>query len=462
MAKTFFKQLKKDLKNKEEHKKAFYFLFLFIAFFTFFYLIFSTLFYTYIIYFYGYVSSVILKLIFNIPNSFIFDNINYLSLITVSNIKEPIIISFLCSGIIEFCLLASAILASKGIDLNKRIIGFLFTIPVVVFFNIFRIVLTILLIVTSSLAIAEFMHGFLFRIFLVIVVIGFYYFWFKYSYKWYTMPRNVHKSNPINILPEKNRKIFTDVIPTLRKIQEKKYFQDLYRETQNKKVKEYYVKRIIAKLNSFFEERHSRTSTNKNKEAALRIQDLTKKNQRDIRSFILEQLNELDLNVDESKLYSDLERIKLDTRSFIKKNNKTEREFTKESAIKKILEDIDYYDYLHPSQRQKVLDLINYQLALLSKEKKITTAQFEDLKKEVLKIIARKIDSSYALENKAKTELKQEILSSDLIKRELKDSTPLEKQEILAKLNSLILEHYGTKKGNVYDILREYIIQRYK
>jgi len=183
MAKTFFKQLKKDLKNKEEHKKAFYFLFLFIAFFTFFYLIFSTLFYTYIIYFYGYVSSVILKLIFNIPNSFIFDNINYLSLITVSNIKEPIIISFLCSGIIEFCLLASAILASKGIDLKKRIIGFLFTIPVVVFFNIFRIVLTILLIVTSSLAIAEFMHGFLFRIFLVIVVIGFYYFWFKYSYK---------------------------------------------------------------------------------------------------------------------------------------------------------------------------------------------------------------------------------------------------------------------------------------
>jgi exosortase/archaeosortase family protein len=55
---------------------------------------------------------------------------------------------------------------------------------VVVFFNIFRIVLTILLIVTSSLAIAEFMHGFLFRIFLIIIVIGFYYFWFKYSYKW--------------------------------------------------------------------------------------------------------------------------------------------------------------------------------------------------------------------------------------------------------------------------------------
>lgn len=275
-------------------------------------------------------------------------------------------------------------------------------------------------------------------------------------------PKRIHKPNPITVLPEKNRKIFTAVIPTLRKIQEKKYFKDLYRETQNKKVKEYYVKRIIAKLNSFFEERHSRTSTNKNKESALRIQDLTKKNQRDIRSFILEQLNELDLNVDESKLYSDLERIKLDTRSFIKKNNKTEREFTKESAIKKILEDIDYYDYLHPSQRQKVLDLINYQLALLSKEKRITMAQFEDLKKEVLKIIARKIDSSYALENKAKTELKQEILSSDLIKRELKDSTPLEKQEILAKLNSLILEHYGTKKGNVYDILREYIIQRYK
>lgn len=182
--KPLFKQLKKDLKNKEEHKKAFFFLFLFLVFFLLFYIVLSFIFYKYINYFYGFFSGVILELIFKIPNKFIFDSINNFSLLVIPQISEPIIISFLCSGIVEFCLLASAILASKGIEIRKRITGFLLAIPVVVFFNLFRITLTTVIIVHSSLAVAEFMHGFLFRIFLVIVVLGFYYFWFKYSYKW--------------------------------------------------------------------------------------------------------------------------------------------------------------------------------------------------------------------------------------------------------------------------------------
>lgn len=273
----------------------------------------------------------------------------------------------------------------------------------------------------------------------------------------------ITKKNPVSVLPEKNRKIFTHVIPTLRKIQEKKYFAELYRERQKKKTQEYYVNRIISKLNNFFEERHQRSATTKTKkEQPLRVQSLTKKNQREIRNFILERLKVLDLNQVESSLLSDLERIKIETRSFIRKTNKTEKEFSKESAIKKLIDDIDYYDYLHPSQRQKVLDLINYQLSLLTKEKKITDTQFEDLKKEVFELISKKIDPNEAIEKKAKKELTNEIMSSDLIKRELNGATILEKQEILSKLNSLILENFGTKKGNAYDILREYIASKYK
>lgn len=273
----------------------------------------------------------------------------------------------------------------------------------------------------------------------------------------------ITKKNPVSVLPEKNRKIFTHVIPTLRKIQEKKYFAELYRERQKKKTQEYYVNRIISKLNNFFEERHQRSATTKTKkEQPLRVQSLTKKNQREIRNFILERLKVLDLNQVESSLLSDLERIKIETRSFIRKTNKTEKEFSKESAIKKLIEDIDYYDYLHPSQRQKILDLINYQLSLLTKEKKITDTQFEDLKKEVFELISKKIDPNEAIEKKAKKELTNEIMSSDLIKRELNGATILEKQEILSKLNSLILENFGTKKGNAYDILREYIASKYK
>lgn len=273
----------------------------------------------------------------------------------------------------------------------------------------------------------------------------------------------ITKKNPVSVLPEKNRKIFTHMIPTLRKIQEKKYFAELYRERQKKKTQEYYVNRIISKLNNFFEERHQRSVTTKTKkEQPLRVQSLTKKNQREIRNFILERLKVLDLNQVESSLLSDLERIKIETRSFIRKTNKTEKEFSKESAIKKLIDDIDYYDYLHPSQRQKILDLINYQLSLLTKEKKITDTQFEDLKKEVFELISKKIDPNEAIEKKAKKELTNEIMSSDLIKRELNGATILEKQEILSKLNSLILENFGTKKGNAYDILREYIARKYK
>jgi len=180
---SLLKNLKKDLKDKREYKKALYFLFLFIVFFICFYLVLSEILYVYINYFFGYLSSWILENLFRVSNIFIFDSINKFSLIVIPKIKDPIIISFLCTGILEFCLLSSAIFASKGIDLFKRFYGFLIAIPLVIFFNLFRITLTTYIITIANLGLAEFMHGFLFRIFLVIIVVGFYYFWFKNSYK---------------------------------------------------------------------------------------------------------------------------------------------------------------------------------------------------------------------------------------------------------------------------------------
>jgi len=181
MKTSFFKQLKKDIKNKNEHKKALFFLFLFIIFFSIFYFILSkTIIYNYINFFYGFVSNVILN-IFGISTSFVFDKASTTSIIFVAKLTEPLIINFLCAGIIEFCLLASAILASKGISLKKRATGFFLSIPLVIFFNLFRIIVTSLFIIYSNLFWATLVHGFLFRIFLIIVVIGFYYFWFRWS-----------------------------------------------------------------------------------------------------------------------------------------------------------------------------------------------------------------------------------------------------------------------------------------
>lgn len=175
----FFKRFKKDIKDKKEYKKALFFLFLFILFFSLFYLVFGkTPIANYINCFYGLVSSFILSIL-GISNSFVFDTATKSSTIFVSKLTEPITLGFLCTGILEFCLLASAIAASAGIVVKKRVFGVLLAIPIIFVFNTTRIVLTSLIILGGNLSFANFVHGLLFRLFLIIVIIGTYYFWFK-------------------------------------------------------------------------------------------------------------------------------------------------------------------------------------------------------------------------------------------------------------------------------------------
>ena len=176
---SFFKKFKKDIKDKKEYRKALFFLFLFILFFSLFYLFLGkTPIADYINYFFGFLTSAVLSFL-GISNSFIFDSTAKISIILVSKLSEPITLGFLCTGILEFCLLASAIAASAGIAIKKRVYGVLLAIPVIIVFNITRIVLTSLIIINGNLSFANFVHGFLFRIFLIIIVIGTYYFWFK-------------------------------------------------------------------------------------------------------------------------------------------------------------------------------------------------------------------------------------------------------------------------------------------
>lgn len=183
MKSNFFKQLKKDLKNKREYKKALLFLFVFIFVFSVSYLIFAKSLLTgYINYFFGFFSSALLS-VFGKANTFVFDSVTKTSTILVSTLKEPIILSFLCSGILEFCLLISAILSSIGISLKKRIVGALLSIPIIIAFNLTRIVVTSLIIINGNLSFSSFVHGFLFRLFLIFIVIGTYYVWFTKNTK---------------------------------------------------------------------------------------------------------------------------------------------------------------------------------------------------------------------------------------------------------------------------------------
>ncbi len=95
-----------------------------------------------------------------------------------------IVISELCTGLMELFIVVSAILASVGIEWRKRVAGAIASVIVLQLFNFARIFATLLVILGSnSLQTIEFTHNVLFRAFLFIVVAGTYIGWFYLSAK---------------------------------------------------------------------------------------------------------------------------------------------------------------------------------------------------------------------------------------------------------------------------------------
>jgi len=180
MFNKFLKNLKSDLKNKKKVKSSYHFLLFFLISFSLIYLFLNIpIIYNSINYFFGYLSNFILNFIFGIDSKFIFLLNN--SIIEISSLSYPIIITKLCTGILEFSILVSAIIATIGVSANKKIKWVFFSALIVVVFNTIRISLTSLIIVKLNLSFANFVHGFLFRLFLIIIVLGTY--WFFLNYK---------------------------------------------------------------------------------------------------------------------------------------------------------------------------------------------------------------------------------------------------------------------------------------
>ena len=92
--------------------------------------------------------------------------------------EKQIIISWLCTGILEIIILASAILSSFGISWRKKIIGAILAVPAGIIFNLLRVWVTINLILSQSAGTAELAHDMLFRIVLFIYITGYYVIWF--------------------------------------------------------------------------------------------------------------------------------------------------------------------------------------------------------------------------------------------------------------------------------------------
>lgn len=94
---------------------------------------------------------------------------------------KGILISYLCTGLLEAIVLSSCIAASLGIPREKRITGIVLGIAGIFIFNIFRILATILAIFQFNLEIANLAHEVFFRAFLFLVIAGFYAAWFLWA-----------------------------------------------------------------------------------------------------------------------------------------------------------------------------------------------------------------------------------------------------------------------------------------
>jgi exosortase/archaeosortase family protein len=93
-----------------------------------------------------------------------------------------IAISDLCTGLMETLIIVGAILASAGISLRRRLIGAAVGAVATILFNYVRIIITALVILgTGDLALIEFTHNVLFRIFLFLAIAGIYIAWFYWA-----------------------------------------------------------------------------------------------------------------------------------------------------------------------------------------------------------------------------------------------------------------------------------------
>jgi len=92
-------------------------------------------------------------------------------------------ISYLCTGLLEFILLTSALIATQGITKEKKISGIVGAGIATFLFNVSRIVITISLIENSSIETIELAHDLLFRISLFVLIAGYYFVWYYFSVK---------------------------------------------------------------------------------------------------------------------------------------------------------------------------------------------------------------------------------------------------------------------------------------
>ncbi len=94
---------------------------------------------------------------------------------------KNIVISWLCTGILEIIILICAIIASFGVKWKEKAVGIIAAIILGIVFNILRIGITINLIFSQDVATVEIAHDALFRIILFVYIAVVYIIWFYWA-----------------------------------------------------------------------------------------------------------------------------------------------------------------------------------------------------------------------------------------------------------------------------------------
>ena len=89
----------------------------------------------------------------------------------------------LCTGLLEFSIIASAIAATKEIPRKKRMVGVFGALVGVFAFNQLRVVASAMQLLNTNVEIADLTHNVLFRVFLFIVIAGMYWAWLGWGLK---------------------------------------------------------------------------------------------------------------------------------------------------------------------------------------------------------------------------------------------------------------------------------------
>lgn len=102
-------------------------------------------------------------------------------LLSLGQFKVQLGFSYLCTGLLELALVWAAVLSTAGISIGKRLLGAVSGAAVLVFFNFFRIVSSIIIIQEFGFEAGNFSHDLMFRAFLLATIAGFYYFWLGWA-----------------------------------------------------------------------------------------------------------------------------------------------------------------------------------------------------------------------------------------------------------------------------------------